>query len=275
MKAGKLNRKAILATFFLVSELFLVLLLLFLVIAVFIGIYQTIFVPSQYPLITSIAVVLVLLALIAATGFLITLANRKLNEYLPARVEVSQETGKQIAYLSFGLTSTILLYSAITNYLNLFPKNISSPLMLEILKVVIQTNGFLIGLSGIVFAQMFWAIHNQMGNVQTSILNCKIVTEKQELDNYILKLDTNRFRMIIFMFIVIAFFVLSILASLSGMAQTETNPSLPSYPNIAVPFLLMTFGVVTFMILIVQSKISGRETPHSEKDKQTVLTITK
>jgi hypothetical protein len=37
----------------------------------------------------------------------------------------------------------------------------------------------------------------------------------------------------------------------------------------------MTIGIVTFVVLIAQSKVSARERPKDVKEKQVVLTIVK
>jgi hypothetical protein len=247
----KLKIIGLYALFIILAIVFVIFILVF-----FTGLYLSLFDPKYNTNIAaSIISLLFIVGILAIIWKILSKISQKIDEYLPRGIELTKETIKPVLYAFIGILSTILLYFALSSYFDLFPTTISAPLLIEILKVIIQTNGFLIGLSGIVFAQMFWAIHNQMCSIQTQILGKEETKQTENLQVYLMKLDRKRTIMIFYMFGVIAFFVISILVSLSGMAQTETNQSLQSNPNLTIPFLFMTFGIVFFIIFISQSKM--------------------
>jgi hypothetical protein len=172
---------------------------------------------------------------------------------------------KQVGYAIGAIIGEYIFVSAVDFYLKLFPKTISTALAMEILRTIIQTNGFLIGFSGIVFAQMFWAIHNQQSGIQMKIIENPVPqTSPQETPydvrrDYLTVLERKRTSMIISMFIVMNAFVISILLSLSGMSQIETLETIPTNPYITNPFWSMSIAIIIFVVFIAQSKMSLSE----------------
>lgn len=154
---------------------------------------------------------------------------------------------KLLCYLSIGIIA----------------EKISGTLTVEILTIVIQANGFLLGFSGIVFAQTFWALHNQQCSIQMKIIENPFVQSKErEFDirkEYLTILERKRKFMILYMFSVMSCFVISILLSLSGMAQTEAGEALSTNSYLKNPFLSMSLGILIFFISIIQSKIAIQE----------------
>jgi len=189
-------------------------------------------------------------------------AEKALREFR-APIKLSKADIKPLAYLLLSIIAIVVLSYLLDIYLKLFPEKISAGLTLEILKTLIQADGFLIGFSGIVFAQMFWAIHSQQAEVQKSILERPFVpTEKEAFDireDYLTAFERKRRWMIILMFMVIVLFTVSILLSVSGMAQTETSTVLSTNPTITNPFWFMIDGIIVFASNIVQSKMEIRE----------------
>ena len=169
-----------------------------------------------------------------------------------------------IAITAFGA------FAVIGMFLGLFPDQVSASLRLEILKTVIQTNGFLIGLTGIVFAQMFWAINNQQNALQIEIIKNPVgysnVTPEESRDRdirerHVTALDKRRRDTSISMFVVIGAFMFSIAISLREMARTETYQSGLTLvnPDITTPIFSMIIGIVFFVVFMVGSKMSLTE----------------
>lgn len=160
-------------------------------------------------------------------------------------------------------------FTIVSAYFQLFPSSVSDTLRLDILRTIIQSNGFLIGLTGIVFAQMFWAINNQQNALQMDIIqNPKNIgypniapAESRDSDvrrDFVMALDRKRRDMSLYMFFVIGAFIVSIALSLREMARTELYQavSTPTYPDIIYPIQSMIIGIVFFVIFIVTSKMS-------------------
>ena len=203
-----------------------------------------------------------LFILFLISSYIVHKTEEALREFRPS-IKLSRNDIKQLVPVLLSIIAIIVLSYLLDIYLKLFPEKISAELTLEILKTLIQADGFLIGFSGIVFAQMFWAIHNQQAEVQKSILERPFVpTEKEAFDireDYLTAFERKRKWMIILMFIVIVLFTVSILLSVSGMAQTETSTVLSTNPTITNPFWFMINGIIVFAGNIVQSKMEIRE----------------
>lgn len=206
-------------------------------------------------------------AIFLGLSAIIVKVNRKFNiitERKPTRADL-----KMLGYLAVALVGQYVFISAADYYFKLFPTTISRTLTMEILRTLIQTNGFLIGFSGIVFAQMFWAIHNQQSGIQMEILKAPTAqisaqTSTQETSNDIRRdtlkiLERKRTIMIIFMLVVMNAFVISILLSLSSMSQTETLEAIPIDPYVKIPFWSMSIAIIIFAFVIAQSKMSVSE----------------
>ena len=200
--------------------------------------------------------------LLLISSFIVYASERALEEFRP-RPKLNRDDIKQLGYASLPTVAIVALFYLLDYYFKLFPTTISANLSLEIFKILIQANGFLIGFAGIVFAQMFWAIHNQQSNIQKDILeNPFTPDEKRAFDireDYLTAFERKRGSMIRIMFVVVILFVVSILLSLGGMAQTETQPTLPTNPNLTNPFWCMTYGIFVFGVSIAQSKMDIRE----------------
>ncbi len=116
--------------------------------------------------------------LLLGCSYVVYITEKALEEFRP-RTKMNRELIKQSMY-SFLPTIIILMSIYLLNsYFGLFPTTISATLTLEILKTLIQTNGFLIGFSGIVFAQMLWAMHNQQANIQKISWNSLLLQLKK------------------------------------------------------------------------------------------------
>lgn len=141
-------------------------------------------------------------------------------------------------------------------YLSLFPETITSELALEISKTIIQSNGFLIGLGGVIFGQMFWAVNHQQNTIQMEILRESNVGEKNIQRQCIRILDKRRQTMTILMLIVIIFFISSICLSLNAMAKTDLSGDSYTQSDIGNPVLTMVLGIVVLIYFIGTSSPS-------------------
>ena len=156
----KVSHKRLKTIGLVVLEIILVLIFILFILVGFAGVYLTI-TDVYYQNFSSVLVFLFIILIVTFCAKGISLIERKLDEYHPWRTQnVSKEELKEAACVGVVLVVVLIFILGLNSYFELFPTDISSSSIVEILKVVIQTNGFLIALGGIVFAQMFWAIHN-------------------------------------------------------------------------------------------------------------------
>jgi len=176
---------------------------------------------------------------------------------------ISSKDYKLFGFTLLAMVGLVTITHIISQYFAQFPKYVSVSLQLEILKTIIQANGFLIGFSGIVFGQMFWAINHQYNTIQISILRNTNADQAPEdiRRDYLNVLDRKRRSMTLVMSLVIGLFLLSIAFSLSAMARTEIYETglAPTIPEIANPVIFMVGGIAFFVFSIATSKMSLEE----------------
>lgn len=180
-----------------------------------------------------------------------------------------KESTKQFGLVLLAMVGLVVATHLISQYFAQFPEFISLDLEREILQTIIQANGFLIGFSGIVFGQMFWAINHQQNTIQVRILE-NPNTDQNILRAYVLALDRKRRSMTLTMSFVIGLFLFSIASSLSGMARTEsyTTGLAPTIPDVSIPFIVMVAGVAFLVFSIATSKMSLEEEVKKIREKE-------
>lgn len=199
--------------------------------------------------------------------FFVTIAEKGLRRIEPRYEGFEASYRGNLKIMAFALAALlgVIASSSVLNaYFGLLPATIGKTLRVEIFKTVIQADGFLIGLSGIVFAQMFWAINHQQGNIQVELLKERKQGETFERDvrtQFVRVLDRKRTRMAMMMFLVVVIFAGSVALSLSGMARTDLYATdlTPTSPDVVNPLWLMFLGIAAFVISIATSKMSLEE----------------
>jgi hypothetical protein len=241
-------------------------LLLLLAMFLFLFVVVSIYVLFTYPL-TPMALSIGIGMTILFVMFLITtllgvyVADIEAEEFRPRWFTL--RTMKLLALFGFGLLIIFIVFYSLDQYLSLFPETISATLLVEVSKLIIQTNGFLIGFSGIVFGQIFWAIHNQQCDIQKEMRENEDKEKESEYEARLRVLERNRILMIFAMFLVIIFFVVSILSSFSAIAQTEILVTLPKNPHLTQSIVTMIAAIFYFMFFIAISR-----TTYSKKEVQ-------
>jgi hypothetical protein len=149
----------------------------------------------------------------------------------------------------------------LNRYFGLFPTELSSNVMLEILKTVVQADGFLIGLSGVIYAQMFWVINNQQNSFQMDIVQRPFKSDETNATDirevYVTRLDKKWRDMTLKMSGTVGLLLISVALSLSAMAglDTLTNSKVQTFP-VVIPMLLMFLGVIFLVISIATLRTS-------------------
>lgn len=160
--------------------------------------------------------------------------------------------------VSFSVTAALW---AMLYYVNLFPAEIEKNLRVEIYKTIIQTNGFLIGLSGVVFAQMFWAIHSYQNSIQIMISDRPAgynnISKKDSRADALTALNKKRTMMTVMLFVVIFLFLFSILSSISQLARTQiySTDFSPVFPDLSYPLIFMVLAISMLSLFVANSKI--------------------
>jgi uncharacterized small protein (DUF1192 family) len=220
------------------------------------------------------------LSLLVASGFFFAFCivfagiswetEKAMKEFRPI-IKLDKSDSKQLIYSLFPTFVIWISIFLMNRYFELFPTEINSEFALEILKTLIQTNGFLIGFVGIVFAQLLSTIHSQQSTIQQKMM--ERVLEKQTDDYfvpeaYLEAFEKKRRSIILSMFFTIILLLGSILISVIGIAQIEPDSMLLTDPNILNPLYFMTYAIVLFAITIIQSKMDIRENVIKVMDKK-------
>ena len=181
----------------------------------------------------------------------------------PTTTDTIKSTLKTLGYI----IGSYLLIVFVDQYVGVFPKVVQTAIALEIAKAIVQVDGVLIGFCGLVFAQLFWAIHSQQNVVYEEILafrrtNPENLDEplrdkffRKELDNRLKELEASRQSLIMNMLFAVVPFVLSILLALSKMGWSQSYPD--GYPTRLLlwdPILWMWLGIGFFVLFIIRSK---------------------
>lgn len=114
-----------------------------------------------------------------------------------------------LVLVGFGLVflSVIGTLGLMLSYTGLFPKQIPSSLALEILKGILQLNGFLVGFSGVIFAQLLRSLH-----AETNVHNEEVADSRSR------SMRSKRRMVVLFMILGVLCYLFSIFYSLKEMA---------------------------------------------------------
>jgi len=221
----------------------------------------------SYLIITILLFILPIVACIIG----IKIIEERLLKYRP-RKKLTKRDVKQLLFTSIPMIIVIVAFQALNSYINFFPKNLSDSIAIEIFKVLIQTNGFLVGFVGIVFAQLLWAVHNQQSNIQKSIIENPPKEKLDPREDYLDIYERKRKTLMLSMIFAVIPLLISILLSLSGLAQTDLFDPLKTDPYLIYPFWAMAYGIFIFAMSIAQSKMDIRLEMKKIQIKQIVAT---
>lgn len=157
----------------------------------------------------------------------------------------------------------------LSRYFGFFPWTLHGNIKLEILKTVVQADGFLIGLAGVVYAQMFWSINHQQNSLQIEIFQHPqppfVQASASDIrKTYVVALDKKRRDMTIKMSGSVSLLLISIALSLSAMANIDLSnmQKVQTFPDVTTPIFLMIGGVVLLVISIATLRLSLEESDH-------------
>ncbi len=155
--------------------------------------------------------------------------ERKRGYTPPTRADILKGILRPLA----ALIGFSLLFIILDQFIGLFPKTIETHLAIEIVRIIIQLNGILIGFSGIVFAQLFWAVHSQQNVLHQELLKVKVSRPRESQISEILirlkELEAVRRSLIVNLLSSVVPFVISILLGLSKIAWSQFY--LEGYPS--------------------------------------------
>ena len=177
-------------------------------------------------LVTSI--VIFLLTLIP--GYIITKYGDIVNEYQKKiHFEPPEETTTKftiIRYLIYIIT-IILFNNFFSNFIGPFPNEIEGSLAIDILKIIISTDGVLIGFSGLIFSR---------------VLPDKLLYKR----SYIL--------------LTLTLFLSSILKGITNMSQIDVNSTVKANNVLLNPIQFMMFGIYAFILTLLSYRFINETT---------------
>ena len=149
----------------------------------------------------------------------------------------------------------LLLLYIVASYLTIFPSPVSPNIAVEILKAILQVNGFLIGFIGVIFAQLLRGLYSQQAAIQQE--RFKLVTETvspkpdKHLD-LIDKIKDARRSVAVFAILDIICFLISILYSLAQIAWIwEEGPPVAITFLVGGPLLYLITGIMFLFYTII------------------------
>lgn len=148
--------------------------------------------------------------------------------YVPSPPKEQLRTFIQYVGILFAF---FLLYNYFSGFITTIPEKVGVELAKDILRNIVQVNGILIGLSGIMYVQLL-----RMGGSRAKILNA--------------------------VFLVITMFVASMLSSISVMVSTYNKTEILWLDIKNYPLNFLLFGIVSFLIslwIITPSKKSDEQ----------------
>jgi len=122
---------------------------------------------------------------------------------------------KATGYTGLILFAIYLLLSIVSSIVQWFPQTMPPKTAFEILRMIVEVNGVLIGFSGIIFAQLLWALNSQQNIAYENLLQ---ELSKGDLETYLKKFDDRRRDLIVYVFFTSVLFLGSIINSLREMA---------------------------------------------------------
>jgi len=132
-----------------------------------------------------------------------------------------------LAYILIASVPTVFVFLMIQAS-QLFPIFVEASIAVEMLKVIVQVNGFLIGFCGLTFTQLFGAITRTLQGEQ---------------------LEEKRRFLVSALIVTILFFTVSIFSSLESMAKTP-NVTFELFELFRRPFFFLLWGIFFFTFSI-------------------------
>jgi hypothetical protein len=138
----------------------------------------------------------------------------------------------------------------------IFPKEVGKPLTIEILKGIIQVDGILIGLNGIVYAQLLWSINSLQNTINQGFFENKI--DKSSIKKSLKTLQGERRILILALLLVTVIYLASIFFALAHMAWTEVwqTETVTIYSFMYIPTLLLFSGTIISMVIASTRKLT-------------------
>ena len=148
-----------------------------------------------------------------------------------------------------------LLYILIS-YLTIFPSTITPNLAMELLKAILQVNGFLIGFAGIIFAQLLRGLYSQQAALeQLRLKSAPEIVSPGSGSKYVSMIADIKYKrqfLAVSAVLNVFCFVASIFSSLARIAWTwqEGPPHAVTF-FLSEPLLFLTIGIMLLFFIIV------------------------
>ena len=159
------------------------------------------------------------------------------------------------------LVFIILFLAILSNSLSgYFPKEVGKPLTIDVLKGIIQVDGILIGLNGLVYAQLLWSINSLQNTISQGFFENKI--DKTQMTNSLKKLQSERRILILALLFVTILYLCSIYYALAHIAWTESwvSDKVVIYSFMYMPTLLLFSATIISMVIASTRKLTIIET---------------
>jgi len=164
--------------------------------------------------------------------------------------------------VALSIFSLIVLFLNILNSFlgGYFPKEVGKSLVIDILKSIIQINGVLVGLNGIIYAQLLRSVDSLQNTITRGFF--KIQKNQINMANSLKVLESKRRSLILALLIITILYLSSIYLALAHIARTEkwAGETVQIYSFIYLPTLLLFSATVISMIIASTIKLTIPET---------------
>jgi len=160
----------------------------------------------------------------------------------------------------------ILSLNVLNNFLiDYFPKEVGKSLVVDILKSIIQIDGILIGLNGIVYAQLLWSVNSLQNTITQRFF--EIEKDKRSMVKGLKALQSERRILILALLFVTILYLGSIYYALAHMAWSEksTTDTVQISRFIYIPTLLLFSATIISMFIASTRKLTVIETEDEQK----------
>jgi len=168
--------------------------------------------------------------------------------------------------VTFIIILFIILSLSILNYFlsDYFPKEVGKSLVIDILKSIIQIDGILIGLNGIVYAQLLWSVNSLQNTITQRFFENE--KDKMSMVKGLKALQSERRILILALLFVTILYLGSIYYALAHIAWTEKwTDTVQIFGFIYIPTLLLFSATIISMVIASTRKLTIIETEDEQK----------
>jgi hypothetical protein len=183
---------------------------------------------------------------------------------------ITQKDKKKIVlkYLAIFIVSVVLIlvtFSSSVSILNVFPDYVPIPTANDLLKIMIETDGILLGFVGIIFAQLLSSISDQQNVLYQRILE-KTVQNASEEKKFLEFLDFRKNGLAFIAVFTFLFLLISIFGAMANIAKNSKLLPTDTFSTFGILFGPLFYTMVGVVFLMLAFIVLPMKPPLEEKN---------